>query len=101
MLDPLGSDFFWDYLLWGTREGKADIWAAHDPVGMAAALEGKPLYVSWGDGQPGLLDAPDAIPDETEAWVTPQNEAFAARVAPELVQRPGICGGDDRIRTGE
>ena len=80
VLDPVGSDFSLDYRLWGDRQGQADIWAAHDPVSMATALAGKPLYVSWGDGQPGPLDPVGAIPDETEAWVAPQNEAFVARL---------------------
>jgi S-formylglutathione hydrolase FrmB len=76
----VGSDFWGDYGLWGDREEQADIWAAHDPVGMAAALEGKPLYVSWQDAQPGPLDPPEATNDDLEAWVAPQNEAFVARL---------------------
>lgn len=81
VLDPLGSVFQPDHKLWGSRSRQADIWAAHDPVGMAGALVGKPLYVSWGDGQPGPLDPPAASVDDVETWVAPQNEAFAARLA--------------------
>jgi S-formylglutathione hydrolase FrmB len=82
VLDPVGSDFWGNYLLWGDRKAQADIWAAHDPVAMAAALEGKPLYVSWQDGQPGPLDPPGTTADsyDLEAWVAPQNEAFVARL---------------------
>ena len=46
MLDPLGSDFDGGYMLWGDREAQAEIWAAHDPVGMAGALEGMTLHVA-------------------------------------------------------
>jgi diacylglycerol O-acyltransferase/trehalose O-mycolyltransferase len=80
VLDPVGSGFDGGYLLWGDRTDQADVWAAHDPVGMAAALEGKPVYVSWQDGQPGPLDPPEATFDDLEAWVAPQNEAFVARL---------------------
>jgi S-formylglutathione hydrolase FrmB len=55
LVDPVGSDFFHDYLLWGDQEEQAEIWAAHDPVGTAKALEGKPLFLSWQTGQPGPL----------------------------------------------
>ena len=65
MLDPVGSDFWGNYGLWGDREEQADIWAAHDPVGMARPSEGKPLYVSWQDGQPGPLDPPGTTADST------------------------------------
>jgi diacylglycerol O-acyltransferase/trehalose O-mycolyltransferase len=82
VLDPVGSDFSGSYLLWGDRVAQAENWAAHDPVAMAEALRGKPLYVSWGDGQPGPLDPPTTTTDsyELEAWVAPQNAAFVARL---------------------
>lgn len=94
VLDPRGSVFQPDHRLWGSRSRQADVWAAHDPVGMAAALAGTPLYVSCGDGQPGPLDPPAATVDEVETWVAPQNEAFVARLAelgiPATVERgPG------------
>jgi diacylglycerol O-acyltransferase / trehalose O-mycolyltransferase / mycolyltransferase Ag85 len=49
---------------------------------MAENLRGKPLYVSWGDGQPGPLDPAGTTADsyELEAWVAPQNAAFVARL---------------------
>jgi S-formylglutathione hydrolase FrmB len=82
VLDPVGADADFGSLVWGDREEQADIWAAHDPVAMAEALEGNPLYVSWQDGQPGPLDPPGTTADsyELEAWVAPQNEAFVARL---------------------
>lgn len=80
VLDPVGSYFVPGPWVWGDRTAQADVWAAHDPVAMAGALEGKPLYVAWGDGQPGPLDPAGATVDDTEAWVAPQNEAFVARL---------------------
>jgi S-formylglutathione hydrolase FrmB len=82
VLDPVGADFSGSYELWGDREEQAENWAAHDPVAMAEALRGKPLYVSWQDGQPGPLDSPGTTAEsyDLEAWVAPQNEAFVARL---------------------
>ena len=81
LVDPVGSDFFHNYLLWGNQEEQADVWAAHDPVAMADALEGKPVFLSWQDGQPGPLDPPDASFDDLEASVAEHNEALVARLA--------------------
>jgi S-formylglutathione hydrolase FrmB len=49
---------------------------------MAEALRGKPIYLSWGDGQPGPLDPPATYAEslDLEAWVAPQNEALVARL---------------------
>ena len=84
VVDPngLGQDLFIDPRAWGDRGEQAEIWAAHDPVGMAGALGGKPLYVSWQDGLPGPLDPEGTKTDsyDTEAWVAPQNEAFMTRL---------------------
>lgn len=80
MLDPLGSDFDGGYMLWGDREAQAGIWAAHDPVGMAGALEGMTLFVAWHDGQPGPLDPPGTTVDGMEAWLAPHSAAFVARL---------------------
>jgi diacylglycerol O-acyltransferase/trehalose O-mycolyltransferase len=81
VLDPVGNaDFDMDPMLWGDREEQADIWAAHDPVGMAEALEGKALYVSWQDGQPGELDPPGSASDWVEEWVAELNAPFVARL---------------------
>jgi len=83
VVDPNGSGrgLFIDPRTWGDHEEQADIWAAHDPVAMAEALRGKPVYLSWGDGQPGPLDPPGwAGSYELEAWVAPQNEALATRL---------------------
>ncbi len=81
VVDPVGGGFRGDYGLWGDPLEQSDIWATHDPVAMAEALAGKPVYLSWGDGQPGPLDPEGATIDDLEAWVAPQNEALAARLA--------------------
>jgi S-formylglutathione hydrolase FrmB len=82
VVDPngTGSGLTIDPAAWGDPTEQADIWAAHDPVGMAEALEGTPVYLSWGDGEPGPLDPDDATEDDLEAWVAAQNDALAARL---------------------
>ena len=74
-------EFDADPRVWGSKTEQADIWAAHDPVSLAPALEGLPLYVSYGTGEYGPLDE-DENQDmaDTEAWLFPQNEAFVARL---------------------
>lgn len=78
VLDPVHADLGSSSELWGDPVEQAENWAQHDTVGMAGALRGKPLYVSWNDGEPGPLDPPGAEFDDLEAWVAPQNEAFVA-----------------------
>jgi S-formylglutathione hydrolase FrmB len=67
--------------LWGDREGQAEVWAAHDPVSLAPALRGTPLFVAYGDGEPGPLDAAGTVVDELEAWLAGMNETFLERLA--------------------
>lgn len=67
--------------LWGDRQAQADVWTAHDPVSLAAELRGTPLFVAYGDGQPGPLDPPGSAVDEPEAWLAGLNETFLARLA--------------------
>lgn len=80
LLDPLGSEFQPDRRIWGDKAAQADIWEAHDPVSLAPALEGMALYVSYGNGEVGPLDAADAMPDQTEAWYAGMNEVFVTRL---------------------
>jgi S-formylglutathione hydrolase FrmB len=77
-LDPKLSA---DVRVWGSKTQQADIWAAHDPVSLAPALEGLPLYVAYGNGELGPLDQeedPEAA--GSEAWLLGLNEAFVARL---------------------
>jgi S-formylglutathione hydrolase FrmB len=67
--------------LWGDREAQAEVWAGHDPTSLAAELRGTPLFVAYGDGSPGPLDAPGTAVDELEAWLAGMNETFIERLA--------------------
>lgn len=67
--------------LWGDRTEQADIWGAHDPIALADALAGIPLYVSYGNGEPGRLDDADTTFDELEASLWGMNETFVERLA--------------------
>jgi diacylglycerol O-acyltransferase/trehalose O-mycolyltransferase len=78
--DPLGSDFEADPLMWGDKTEDRAIWESHDPVSQAAALAGTDLYISYGNGVPGPLDAPDAGYDDFEGWLRPQNDALVAKL---------------------
>jgi S-formylglutathione hydrolase FrmB len=80
VMDTVGADTETDPAVWGDKTAQADIWEAHNPLSQADKLQGTPLYVSWGNGEPGPLDAPGDSDDGLEAWVAPQNEAFAARL---------------------
>ena len=79
-LDPMTSGFDIPLGVWGSRTEQSDIWEAHDPVFLAPSLEGTELYVSYGNGEPGPLDAGDAEFDELEASLAEMNEAFVARL---------------------
>jgi S-formylglutathione hydrolase FrmB len=82
VVDPNGTgrDLFIESGAWGDPVDQAEIWAAHDPVGMAAALHGKPVYLSWGTGEPGPLDPPGSDSGDLEAWVAVQNETLVERL---------------------
>jgi S-formylglutathione hydrolase FrmB len=70
-----------DPRVWGSKTEQADIWAAHDAVSLAPALEGLLLYLSYGTGEYGPLDeVEDQDMADMEAWLFPQNEAFVARL---------------------
>ena len=64
----------------GSRLEAADVWQAHDPLTLAPALADIPLYVAYGDGQPGPLDPAGTTPDDIEAAIAPLNDAFVARL---------------------
>ena len=71
----------WPTDLWGDGVAQAGIWKAHNPTDNAAALKGTALYVAYGNGQPGPLDASGASPDQLETWIAPMNDAFVHRLA--------------------
>jgi S-formylglutathione hydrolase FrmB len=66
----------WPTDLWGDSVAQADVWKAHNPTSNAAALKGTALYVAYGTGQPGPLDAGGTSANPLEQWVAPQNQTF-------------------------
>ncbi len=80
VVDTVGSDFESDLLLWGDKVADAETWEAHNPLSQAEALAGTPLYISYGDGDPGPLDPDGAAADGLEGWLASQNDALVARL---------------------
>ncbi len=81
VMDAIGSGIDNGVAMFGDPVAQADNWTAHNPLDLAPKLEGIPLYISYGDGQPGPLDAAgDTSPDQLEQWIAPQNDAFVARL---------------------
>jgi S-formylglutathione hydrolase FrmB len=74
-LGRLGED------VWGDRQEQRENWQAHDPISLAAALDGTALYVAWGNGEPGPLDADGTRFDVLEAWLAAGNQRFVERLA--------------------
>jgi diacylglycerol O-acyltransferase / trehalose O-mycolyltransferase / mycolyltransferase Ag85 len=70
----------WPTDLWGDSVAQADIWNAHNPTANAAALKGTALYVAYGTGQPGPLDASGTSANPLEQWVAPQNQTFVQKL---------------------
>ncbi|GAA3934826.1 alpha/beta hydrolase family protein [Actinomadura viridis] len=44
--------------IWGDPVRQRDIWLANDPYHLAERLRGTPVYISSGDGTPGVYDDP-------------------------------------------
>jgi diacylglycerol O-acyltransferase/trehalose O-mycolyltransferase len=80
VLDIVGSDFKAPPDRWGDPVAQADTWKQHNPLDIAPALKGLALYVSYGNGEPGPLDAAGATHDDLETWIGTQGDAFAARL---------------------
>ncbi len=78
--DTVGSDFSADPLLWGDKIDDRETWEAHNPVSLAESLADTPVYVSYGDGDPGPLDTPGTEGDGLERWLAVQNERFVKRL---------------------
>jgi S-formylglutathione hydrolase FrmB len=80
VMDTLGSDFEADPAMWGDKVEQRDVWEAHNPVSLAAELEGVPLYVSYGEGSAGPLDSARVPFDDLEPWIAQQNVTFVERL---------------------
>ncbi|MEO8274403.1 MAG: alpha/beta hydrolase family protein [Chloroflexota bacterium] len=68
-----------DVALWGDPAAQSDVWQAHNPIDLAEALRGTPLFISWGNGAQGPLD-PDPVTDTDEAFRALSNQAFVQRL---------------------
>jgi diacylglycerol O-acyltransferase / trehalose O-mycolyltransferase len=81
-LDPIGGDLdIGTEDIWGNRVTQEANWKAHDPTTNAADLKGTALYVAYGDGGKGPLDAVEPPSDDLEPWIADQNRAFLAALA--------------------
>lgn len=67
-----------DLARWGDPLAGPDAWEEHDPIRLAPRLAGLPLYIAYGDGQPGPLDPEGTEVDAAEQWIARGNEAFVA-----------------------
>lgn len=67
--------------IWGDPVTQADIWRAHDPTDNATKLKGTALYVAYGEGGQGPLDAGIPPSDDLEPWIAGQNVALIAALA--------------------
>jgi diacylglycerol O-acyltransferase/trehalose O-mycolyltransferase len=72
---------WWPSSLWGDPVAQADLWKAHDTINNAEALNGTALYVAYGNGQPGPLDASGTLADTTEMSISTMNEQFLHQLA--------------------
>lgn len=75
-----GTGFEGDVMLWGDEVADAAIWAEHDPLSQAAALEGTALYIAYGNGTPGPLDPPGSGIDGGEQWLSGLNDKLVAEL---------------------
>jgi S-formylglutathione hydrolase FrmB len=67
------------YGLWGSPTVDAELWAAHNPYDLAAALRTTPVFLSVGDGRPGPLN-PGGSADGLEESLHAENVAFRDRL---------------------
>lgn len=82
VLDPRASDTNpGKSSTWGDPVEQEDIWRAHDPMSLAPALAGLPLYVSYGSGGAGPLDEGPVDPNDIEGQIGIENDAFVAYLA--------------------
>jgi S-formylglutathione hydrolase FrmB len=63
---------------WGDPVADAANWDQHNPVKFVDRLMGMPLYVAYGNGQPGPLDLGSTETDELEEWIAQGSDAFVA-----------------------
>jgi S-formylglutathione hydrolase FrmB len=81
LYDPAALAWLYPPALWGDPVAQRDVWAAHDPTGIAGRLRGVSLFVASGDGRPGVLDPPDSGIDSIELQVGAMSHEFVTRLA--------------------
>lgn len=96
VLDTLSTtDWQFPPEAWGNRTQQAKVWRQHNPTDRAADLRGISLFVSYGNGDPGPLDAAktatSGVGGQIERRLTPGNAAFVRRLA-----KLGIPAGSTR-----
>ncbi len=67
--------------IWGDPISQSDVWAQHNPTALAPQLKGISLYVSSGNGLPGIHDEPLPDPPESallETAILRMNQNFVA-----------------------
>jgi len=75
-----------DIQRWGDPATNAAFWDAHNPIKFAGTLKGLALYIAYGNGQPGPLDAAGSQPDDLEAWIHQGSEVFVRALHDEGVE---------------
>ncbi|WP_295144742.1 alpha/beta hydrolase family protein [Saccharopolyspora sp.] len=66
--------------MWGSAVLDHPTWSARNPFDHAEQLRGTALYVSCGNGLPGPLDAPGALPDSLEPSALSTSLAMTSRL---------------------
>ena len=63
---------------WGDPVAEAANWDDHDPIKLVSQLKDLPLYIAYGDGDPGPLDASGTEQDGLEQWIGQGGDLFVA-----------------------
>jgi S-formylglutathione hydrolase FrmB len=61
---------------YGDPVADAANWDSHDPMKLVPELKGMAVYISYGNGQPGPLDAEGTDVDDIEVWIGEGNARF-------------------------
>ena len=67
-----------DIARWGGPATNAANWDEHNPIKLASSLKGMPLYIAYGNGEPGPLDPAGKQKDDLEARVGRDGDLFVA-----------------------
>jgi S-formylglutathione hydrolase FrmB len=65
---------------WGDPVRQGAVWAAHNPTSLAPLLRGIPVFLSCGNGQPGVFDPPGTQVNAFEVLFHAENLALARRL---------------------